>query len=265
MKKFFILLPIFVIIMFSSCEKPVTTTVTTTTTKATMTEPGTNGFLISQRIVVHGNTVWGFSRESYGTGLQWRDIVAQNQFLQQPGRVYYNNDKKMWIVKIYPGEVVKIGGEIIVPSCVFEETTTTIEKTSSPEPIIPWWGWLTIVGVIALIIWLFRSNNNASSTATANATSTAAIEVDMVDGLCFDHSVRLATVNNNHALLMRREDKMDNMINLIGRASDKELLSHFHFNLNPDNFVGSVDYKNGIATKEEVKKVDQKPQKVEKK
>lgn len=97
----------------------------------------------------------GLFRKAYGTGVQWRDIVAQNPFLQQPGRVYYNEAKKMWIVKIYPGEVVKIGGDIIAPSCVFEQTTTTVEETEPPKPIIPWWGWLLMLVVVAFIIWLF--------------------------------------------------------------------------------------------------------------
>lgn len=242
-----------VIFSLSSC-KPSTTT-TTVVTKATMTEPGTNGFLISQEIVVKGNTVWGFSEKAYGTGFQWRDIVAQNPFLQQPGRVYYNEAKKMWIVKIYPGEVVRIGGNIVAPSCVYEETTTTIEKTSSPDPIIPWWLVWTLVAalVLAFIIWLFTNNRGGAS------SSAKAIDVEM-NGLKIDSATKMAQINNEHLLWMRREDAKNNLIKVIQTASDKDMLKHVHFNLEQENFSGTIDYRDWatVYPKQQDKKIEEK-------
>jgi hypothetical protein len=238
MKKLIFLLPIFVIFFLYSCEKQPVTTVTTVTTKTTLTEPGTNGFLISQEIVVRGNTVWGFSRESYGTGLQWRDIVAQNPFLQQPGRVYYNKDRKMWIVKIHVGEVVKIGNSIITPSCIVEESTTTTTKTTPAPEFFPWWGWLLIaffaVGFLCLI---FRHGTNNSSSAIVN--------VDM-GGLGIDMATRVA-------LLGREQDFRDNTLKVIQSASDKDALSHFDIGLDSENFYVSVDYKEKVINKKETK------------
>jgi len=245
MKKLMFLLPIFVILFMNSCEKPVTTTVTTVTTKATLTEPGTNGFLISQEIVVRGNTVWGFSRESYGTGMKWRDIVAQNPFLQQPGRVYYNKDRKMWIVKIHVGEIVKIGGSIITPSCVVEETTTTTQTTSAPESVFPWLGLLPYAIVCILIIWFLIILFNHSRT-NVNNSSSASINVDMSGGLGIDMATRVA-------LLGREQDFRDNTLKVIQSASDKDALSHFDIGLDSENFYVSVDYKEKVINKKETK------------
>lgn len=247
MKKLIFLLPLFLTLFFS-CAKPVTTTVTTVTTKTTLTEPGTNGFLISQEIVVRGNTVWGFSRESYGTGMQWRDIVAQNPFLQQPGRVYYNKDRKMWIVKIHVGEVVKIGGSIITPSCVVEETTTITKTTPVPESVFPYLGLIPYAIVSILIIWFLIISFNHSN---VNNSSSASINVDM-KGLGIDMATRVA-------LLGREQDFRDKTLKVIQSASDKDILSHFDIGLDPENFYVSVDYKEiNKETKKDSKKEEEK-------
>lgn len=220
MKKIIVLSIFFVIFSFYSCEKPVTTTVTTVATKITMTEPGTNGFLISQEIVVRGNTVWGFSEKAYGTGMQWRDIVAQNPFLQRPGRVYYNKAKRMWVVKIYPGEVIRIGGDVIIPSCVFEETTNTVETTESPKPIIPWWGWLLIITAIAFIIWLFyhRPRNNSNAVVNVNfrhgenintATQTATVCANIERSYQFREHVATQMLSNPNLQSARLTENSD--------------------------------------------------------
>jgi hypothetical protein len=142
------LLAIFSVAIMSSCQTKNTTT--EKTVKVTTKEMGTEGFILKK--VIKGDTVWGYSDEAYGTGLQWREIVAENPFLNESGRVYYDQGRGKWIVIIYPGETIRIRGQIITPAFTSEETMTTI----TTETIgIPWWGWLIIIlGGIAFIFFL---------------------------------------------------------------------------------------------------------------
>ena len=152
MKNLALVAMLFVMVLFMSCRNQTREEVTVVqNTKTTITEP--NGFALKTQVVVKGNTVWGFSEKQYGTGMRWRDIVAQNPFLSDPKRLYYDDSKKMWIVIIYPGEVIKLAGEVINPSYVVEETTTTTTVKNTENDSIPWWGWvlLTLSGI--LIIW----------------------------------------------------------------------------------------------------------------
>ena len=124
---------------------------TTTVVKTMVKEIGSEGFVLKK--VVRGDTVWGYSDEVYGTGFQWRDIVAENPFLNEEGRIYYDQGRQKWIVLIYPGETVKIKGQVLSPTFVSEKTTTTtITETTG----IPWWGWLLIaVGSAVVLFFLF--------------------------------------------------------------------------------------------------------------
>lgn len=142
------LLATFSVVIVSSCQTKNTTT--EKTVKVTTKEMGTEGFILKK--VIKGDTVWGYSDEAYGTGLQWREIVAENPFLNESGRVYYDQEREKWIVIIRPGEIVKIKGQVLAPSFISEETTTTI----TTETIgIPCWGWLIIIlGGIAFIFFL---------------------------------------------------------------------------------------------------------------
>lgn len=119
--------------------------------KTTVKEIGTEGFLIKK--VVKGDTVWGYSQQAYGTGLSWREIVAENPFLNESGRIYYDQNREMWIVLIYPGESIRIKGQVMTPTFVSEETTTT---TDTEVVGIPWWGWLIMaVGGSIILFFLF--------------------------------------------------------------------------------------------------------------
>ena len=132
----------------TSCQNKNTTT--TTTVKTTVKEIGSEGFVLKK--VVKGDTVWGYSDEVYGTGTQWRDIVAENPFLNEPGRIYYDQGREKWIVIIYPGETIKIKGLQVTPTFISEETTVT---TNTEAVGIPWWGWMLIgVGSIVGLFFL---------------------------------------------------------------------------------------------------------------
>lgn len=140
-------------ILFVSCQKQNQTTTVEKVVKTTSKEMSQDGFLFKK--VVRGDTIWGYSEQVYGTGIEWRQIVSENPFLGEPGRIYYNDNLKKWIVIIYPGEIIRIGGSVITPTFVSEETFTT--TTTATEIIgIPWWGWLLIVlgGIIALFFLL---------------------------------------------------------------------------------------------------------------
>lgn len=180
MKRFLFFASLIVMMMISlslsSCTpRPATpdvdTRVTTETVKTTVSEdPGTYGFRVKKKIVIKGDTVWGYSKEILGSGYRWREIVEQNPFLKEPGRVYYDNDRKEWMALILPGEVINIGGkEISTPSYVVEEKTTTKEtvqtvNTSQLSAVIPWWGW--IVFVISFLVIVFILLGIAGLTTT---------------------------------------------------------------------------------------------------
>ena len=80
----FVLVALFAVVTMASCQTKNTTT--TTTVKTTVKEIGSEGFILKK--VVKGDTVWGYSQESYGTGIQWREIVKENPFLNEEGRIY---------------------------------------------------------------------------------------------------------------------------------------------------------------------------------
>lgn len=150
MKRFFLFfIVIFTVAIMASCQTQTKTT--KTTVKNTVKEIGTEGFLFKK--VVRGDTVWGYSQETYGTGLRWRDVVKENPFLDEPGRVYYDQTRSKWIVIILPGEVIRIKGQFITPTFVSEETTTT---TTTETEGIPWWGWLLVaVGSAIVLFFIF--------------------------------------------------------------------------------------------------------------
>ena len=139
----------------------VDTRVTTETVKTTVSEdPGTYGFRVKKKIVVKGDTVWGYSKEILGSGYRWREIVEQNPFLKEPGRVYYDSDRKEWMALILPGEVIRIGGQrVSVPSYIVEEKTTTKETVQTitgaqSSAVIPWWGWILILISIVVVTFI---------------------------------------------------------------------------------------------------------------
>ncbi len=142
---FLIMVAIFMVTL-ASCQKQNITT--TTTVKTTVKEIGTEGFLLKK--VVKGDTVWGYSQETYGTGMQWREIVIENPFLNEPGRIYYDQEREKWIVLIYPGETVKIKGKVVNPTFISEEKTV---KTTTETVGLPWWVWLVITACVVVILF----------------------------------------------------------------------------------------------------------------
>jgi hypothetical protein len=244
-------------IMFTSCNQqvPQKTTTTVTTEKVTYSD---QGFYVEQQTVVSGNTVWGISSKVYGTGLQWRDIIALNPFLNTPDRLYYNADRKMWIIRIYPGEVLNIGGQKVYPSCSYESsiTETTTEPVSSSSNIIPWWGWLIIVilviAFILLMLNLFGIYNPINGSSSSSSSSSA-VHVDIHNGGNIDLATRAA-------LLGREMDFRNRVVGIAEESAKNNQLARLFIEENPDEFTMSAKFFNQRKEeKPEVKPVvDQK-------
>jgi hypothetical protein len=219
MKKsvFIFALAIMAIFFTTSCNQPVPRTVTTVNTTTDNVTYSDQGFLISQQIVSKGNTVWGISKQVYGKGIMWRSIVAENPFLYNSNRMYYNDSLKMWIVIIYPGEVLKVSGQAVYPSYSYESTTTvtTTEPVQSSH-VVPLWAWflLGIVALIALLIWLF----GFYMPANGNNRNSAHAQVNIINGIDLD---------TRRVLLERDYDIKNRTLKVIENGESKGSLENF--------------------------------------
>lgn len=202
MKSFFYLMLIVITsVLLTSCQNQTVTTEKVITTVTQLDNPGTDGFILK---VKKGDTVWDFSQKVYGTGFRWRDIVSQNPFLNEPGRVEKRGDK--WIVWIYPGEEIHIGDKVITASGngQITETVKTTETTQTPIPIVPWWGWLLIVISIALLVWLFGFYRPRNTVANCSHP----IYIDIRNGVGIDMATTAAIITEGRAHNERMLDKM---------------------------------------------------------
>lgn len=171
--------------------------------QVTITEP--HFFYLVKEVVQKGQTLWGRAKVNYGSGLKWRDIVAQNRFLQEPGRVWKDSTNGMWYALIYPGEKLIIDSNQVNP--VFVDIVDAPVSQNQQPPVInnyetnyetywiPWWAWLIIALLVILLLLLFvwrttwfhemRSISQNVSVAINNgnnidtATRTAILEHEM--------------------------------------------------------------------------------------
>lgn len=136
---------------------------------------GKNGFII--KTVKPGDTLWEYSEEIFGKGVEWREILKENPFLDNPERTYYDPGMKRWIVILSPGETVKIRGKAIHPSftsssSLFINNFRTEEKTT-----VTWWGWVLIgVGAVSiggLTLMLARASGTSGRSLTGDAHRTS--------------------------------------------------------------------------------------------
>ena len=216
MKKYsYLMIVVISSFLFSSCNQQTTTTAVTTT-KTTVTEPSSDGFIFKK--VIKGDTIWGYSEEVYGTGFEWRQIVAENPFLGEHGRIYYDQAKGKWIVIIKPGEKIKIGGKYVSPTFISEEITTKTTTTSSSSlDSVLWWEWLCIIGCIAFLVWLFgfyRQNSNNS----AFASSSSSVHVNIRNGIDLD---------THRTLLIRDQDFRDRTLKVLEAGAANGRLKGF--------------------------------------
>ena len=116
-----------------------------------------DGFIL--KMVKPGDTLWEYSQKIWGVGYRWEEILSENP--QLTGRLDYDKSTGMWVVIIYPGEIVRIGGKEISPSFSSRsDTTTTISSSYKNEKgsSVSWWVWVIPSILIAIFavgfIWL---------------------------------------------------------------------------------------------------------------
>lgn len=231
---------------FNSCNQETREEVTTTT--AEKVTYSNQGFWVEQQTIVSGNTVWGISEKCYGTGIQWRDIIALNPFLNTPERLYYNSDRKMWIVRIYPGEVLNIGGQKVYPSCTYEKITTiTTTKHAPAGPIIPWWGWLISAVLVLLLLFFFVPFRSGFMSAFSSSNSSSAVHVNIRNGIDLD---------TRRTLLIRDQEFQDRTLRIIEQGAQNGKLKGFIINTTPESFTAAGSFRG--AHKPEVPKEEDK-------
>jgi hypothetical protein len=117
-------------------------------------------FWVVTETVKAGDTVWDRAKVYYGNGLKWTDIVAENPFLQQPGRIWQDKVSGKWYVLIFPGEKLVMDQKEV--NLTFIDTIDTPAQQQKEEGL-PWWAWLLIIlgaiMIIAIIINWIRCCN----------------------------------------------------------------------------------------------------------
>ena len=229
--------------LMSSCGQKETTTVDTTIKTTFSTEP-TGSFLIAKKVVKKGDTVWAYSKDHYGTGLKWRDIVSQNPFLQEPGRVYFDTAIGEWIVVIKPGEELKIGNEVIVPVFVVEETTTKTTVTKEPAELfsLPWLFWLAIGIFILALAWIIFSRTPLFS--SSSSSSSAAVHVDLRGTNNIDaeteRAVRVRMIERQQYL---KEDVWYDSYDIFRKSAKNNRLKNFTVSENEEGIFVNANFR----------------------
>jgi len=103
-----------------------------------------------------GDNAWGLSEKNFGTGVEWRRIIDLNPFLQEPGRVWYDHNKKMWFCMIHPGEILNKPASIeplpILTPDYSKDSVVNHEINLIQEYF---WMWMIIlIGISFFILWV---------------------------------------------------------------------------------------------------------------
>ncbi len=109
-----------------------------------------------------GDNAWGLSEKNFGTGVEWRQLIEMNPFLQEPGRVWYDHNKKMWFCMIHPGEVLKRPAKVLPILNPVDTSGNNSSIVLKPKEFnwfdkLSFWELLFVFVVIPflLIIWLW--------------------------------------------------------------------------------------------------------------
>ncbi len=195
--------------------------------QVTVTSP--QFFYVVEEVVQKGQTVWGRAQVYYGNGARWTDIVAKNEFLQKPGRVWQDKTTGIWYALIKPGEKLIIDSQEVNP--VFVEIVDAPyqqpvqqEITNTPESSLTWWGWvLIILGIILLgiIIYLITRQNHKSHL----------IVIPM--GSNINDATRLKILDHEHNMETRT-------LSIFERAHEKGKLEELEFNTDRLGMKGKI-------------------------
>lgn len=121
------------------------------------------GFVV--KTVKPGDTLWEYSEQVFGTGYKWREILRENPFLNQPGRVEQDATGR-WIVILYKGESIIVRGGIIYPSSTSSSSsaTTVVSSHHEKRTSVVWWMWVLIgLGGAALAVGYFAFLGHAGT------------------------------------------------------------------------------------------------------
>jgi hypothetical protein len=207
-------------------------------------------FYVVKHKVVSGDTTWDRAKVYFGSGYQWTDIVAQNKFLQQPGRVWQDPVNKRWYVLIYPGEELVMGSTKVNPIFIDSiDSPVSTCKEDEDDCCFPWWGWLiTALSALAVLLLAFLIWGQRGSSSSSSSSSSSTVRVD-INGQDFDLATR-------RAILERSQGYHDRIIKVIENGADKGLLKSFFVAENPDIFMAGADFRKNQAT--EIKKEEDK-------
>jgi hypothetical protein len=178
MKKIIVVL--LAVVAMSSCQSYTSTSssYSYSSEESEMSENiGTDGFIVKP-----GDTLWEFSKQIYGRGTEWREILKENPFLS--GRVELNKSTGKWIVTIYPGESIIVRGRVIYPSSSSASSASasaTFSFHQEEKTSIAWWVWMLIsIGGAALIAgcFVFLSHAGTSGRSLTKDASIAKYRAD---------------------------------------------------------------------------------------
>ncbi len=144
---------------------------------------GRDGFILKR--VKPGDTISEYSQEVFGVGYRWGEILRENPHLI--GRLDYNKSIGKWVVIIYPGEVVRIGGKEISPSfSARSNITATISSSYKNEKgtSVSWWVWVIpsiLIAIFAIgFIWLRYATRNTRAQEKERREQNKLIEEAMI-------------------------------------------------------------------------------------
>lgn len=171
--------------------------------QVTVTSP--EFFYVVMQTVKDGDTVWDRAKVYFGSGLKWTDVVAQNEFLQKPGRVWQNKTDGRWYVLIYPGEKLIMGSTAVNP--IFIDTMDVPNKNKDSHSPMGAWEILGYVCFAILAVWfaiyLFNSlwRRNHGGCCCPYFPSFRSVRIVRVQrGHNIDQAMHQAEMSENHRL-----------------------------------------------------------------
>ncbi len=131
----------------------------------TLNNVAVNDVPVSQYVVKSGDNLWELAELRFSDPEEWRWLVSQNAFLQEPGRQFTRSDGT-FVVLIRPGETIRGLEEVgITPSSVSTVNPqrageTVVVAKSFKEKLSDWlgdkWGWLLLLFGVGLLFWFLR-------------------------------------------------------------------------------------------------------------
>lgn len=144
-------------------------------------------FLLKNSVEIKpGDDAWSLAQKYYYKGITFGDIISQNPFLQEPGRVLYNPVTKWIYPVLYPGEMLTIHQPMDIP--VIRDSVSPSKKLvardSETEKSIPAdlnssFSWLVFWLIFTLIVLLIAFIlHKGKQWANSNPTTSGPPEIN---------------------------------------------------------------------------------------